>query len=225
MSSVAPQPNKKSAIKGGKKEKVLGTIAGWLIRLLSLTLRIEFRNDEYFQKINGAVILVFWHGHIIPAIAAWFRKCPRPHGLSALTSASRDGAIIEHTLRVYGISAVRGSTSRRGTTALRELKKTLDSGSDICITPDGPRGPARVLQGGPLKLSQLTGCALLPLRVVCSSSWKLKTWDSFEIPKPFSKIYLCIDTPLFVPRDFSAEELEALRLNLEKELSQPPVIH
>lgn len=216
--------DRKTAIKGGKKEVILGTLAGWMIHLLGLTLRVEFRHNEHFQKINGPIILTFWHAHIIPAIVSWFRKCPRPHGLSALTSASKDGAIIEHTLRTYGIGAVRGSSSRRATAALIELKKTLDSGRDICITPDGPRGPARILQPGPLKLSQLTGCALLPLRVICTSSWKLTTWDQFEIPKPFSKIYLCIDEPIFVSRNASAEELETLRSNLEKELSQPPAI-
>lgn len=220
-----PPIDPRTAIRGGKKEKVLGTLAGWMIRVLSLTLRIEFRNDAFFQKINGPVILIFWHAHIIPAIAAWFRKCPRPHGLSALTSASKDGAIIEHTLRTYGIGAVRGSSSRRATAALIELKKTLDSGRDICITPDGPRGPAKVLQAGPLKLSQLTGCALLPLRVICTASWKLKTWDQFEIPKPFSKIFLCIDEPIFVPRGATTEDLETLRLSLEKELSQQPDIY
>lgn len=211
--------SQKTTIKGGKKEKILGTIAGYLIHLLSYTLRVEFRNTEHFAKINGPIILIFWHGQIIPAIAAWFRKCPRPHALAALTSASKDGAIIEHTLRTYGISAVRGSSSRRATAALIELKKTLDSGMDICITPDGPRGPSRSLQAGPLKLAQLTGCALLPLRVVCTSSWKLKTWDNFEIPKPFSKIFLCIDDPRFIPRHITSEELEIMRSTMEKELS------
>lgn len=223
--SPPPSIERKTTIKGGKKELILGTFAGWMIHLLSFTLRVELRNTEHFQKIKGPIILIFWHAHIIPAIVAWFRKCPRPHGLSALTSASKDGAIIEHTLRTYGVGAVRGSSSRRATAALIELKKTLDSGRDISITPDGPRGPAKVLQAGPLKLSQLTGCALLPLRVTCTSSWKLKTWDRFEIPKPFSKIYLCIDEPIYIARHASAEELEALRLDLEKELSQPPAIH
>lgn len=216
---MPPSTEKKSTIKGGKKEKIIGTLAGYLIKLLSLTLRIRFQNTSHFDALEGPVILVFWHGQIIPATAAWIEKCPRPQRLVALTSASKDGAIIEHTMKTYRVDSVRGSSSRRGTAALIELKKTLDAGRDICITPDGPRGPAKVLQAGPLKLSQLTGAPVLPLRITCSSSWKLKTWDSFEIPKPFSTMYLCIDAPIYVPRKIEDEELELLRCEIEKNLS------
>ena len=221
MSTEASQPNSPPSIRGGTKQKILGTLAGWLIRLLSLTLRIEFKNLENL-KTTSPLIVVFWHAHIIATIAAWFRKPPRPKGLCALTSASKDGAIIEHALRVNGIDAVRGSSSRRATAALIELKKTLTAGRDICITPDGPRGPARILQHGPLKLSQLTGCAFLPVRIHYSSAWKLNTWDQFQIPKPFSKVTIILDTPQVVPRDATPEALESLRLTLEKELSQTP---
>jgi len=223
--SSTPSPARATQIKGGSKEKILGTLAGWMIRILGLTLRVKFQHTQSFEKIDGPIILIFWHGQIIPAIVAWTRKCPRPHGLSALTSASKDGAIIEHTLRTFGLGAVRGSSSRRATAALLELKKTLDAGNDISITPDGPRGPARTLQAGPLKLSQLTGSALVSLRVTCSASWKLKTWDRFEIPKPFSCIHLSIDEPLHIPRKISDEDFEQMRLTIENDLSQPAPIH
>jgi lysophospholipid acyltransferase (LPLAT)-like uncharacterized protein len=220
-----PSPPRKSRIKGGTKEKILGTLAGWMLHALSSTLRVQYRINTSSEKIDGPIIVIFWHGQIIPAIAAWFRKCPRARSLSALTSASRDGAIIEHTLRTYGISAVRGSSSRRATAALLELKKTLEAGHDICITPDGPRGPSRILQAGPLKLAQLTGHPLVSVRVTCSSSWRLKTWDRFEIPKPFSCIHLSVDEPICIPRHISDEDFENLRLSLEKELSQPTPFH
>lgn len=221
----SPSPHSQiHAIKGGSKEKILGTLAGWLIHALACTLRVKCENKALFETVNGAVILIFWHGQIIPAIAAWFRIRPRRCALTALTSASKDGAIIEHTLRTYGVNAVRGSSSRRATTALLELKKTLASGSDICITPDGPRGPRRVLQPGPLKLSQLTGCPLIQLRVTCSSSWKLKSWDQFEIPKPFSCIHFSIAPPIAIPRKVDEAEWENMRLQLEKELSQPVIL-
>jgi len=215
------QPPQRHALKGGSKEKILGTLAGWLIHALACTLRVKWENRAAFETINGSVIVIFWHGQIIPAIAAWFRVRPRTNSLTALTSASKDGAIIEHTLRTYGVNAVRGSSSRRATTALLELKKTLASGSDICITPDGPRGPRRLLQAGPLKLSQLTGCPLLGVRVTCSSSWKLKSWDQFEIPKPFSCIHLAIDEAVHVPRKIDEADWENMRLQLEKDLSHP----
>lgn len=211
--------DKKTAIKGGRKEKVIGWLAGYLIKALALTYRIRFDDRKHLNSLNSPVILVFWHGQIIPATAAWTSKCHRPQSLVALTSASKDGAIIEHTMKTFGVDAVRGSTSRRGVAALMQLKKAIESLHDICITPDGPRGPARVLQPGPLKLAQLTGIPLLPLRVSCSSSWKLKTWDSFEIPKPFSTLHLSIDAPVFIPRRAEEAELEVLRTEVENILS------
>jgi lysophospholipid acyltransferase (LPLAT)-like uncharacterized protein len=217
--AVAKSAQKKSAIKGGTKEKIIGNLVGYIIQLLSRTLRIRFERPESFEALDSSVILVFWHGQIIPATAAWIHCCPRPMPLVALTSASKDGAIIEHTMSTFNVQSVRGSSSRRGTAALIELKKTLDAGNDICITPDGPRGPHRILQLGPLKLAQLTGVPILPLRVHCSSSWKLKTWDSFEIPKPFSTLYLSIDAPHFIPRKCSEEEMETLRCQIEGNLS------
>jgi lysophospholipid acyltransferase (LPLAT)-like uncharacterized protein len=217
--AVAKSAQKKSAIKGGTKEKIIGNLVGYIIQLLSRTLRIRFERPESFDALDSSVILVFWHGQIIPATAAWIHCCPRPMPLVALTSASKDGAIIEHTMSTFNVQSVRGSSSRRGTAALIELKKTLDAGNDICITPDGPRGPHRILQLGPLKLAQLTGVPILPLRVHCSSSWKLKTWDSFEIPKPFSTLYLSIDAPHFIPRKCSEEEMETLRCQIEGNLS------
>ncbi len=212
---------KNNSIKGGTKEKILGTLAGWLIHTLGCTLRVKWHQAASIENRDDTLILMFWHGQIMPVIIAWFRKRPRRHGLTALTSASKDGAIIEHTLRTYGVKAVRGSSSRRATAALLELKKTLESGTDICITPDGPRGPFRQLQAGPLKLSQLTGSALLRIRVTCSASWKLKTWDGFEIPKPFSCIHLAIDEPVAIPRRIDEQEFENIRLELEKDLSHP----
>ncbi len=220
MNSCSPIPQS-NAIRGGTKEKILGTLAGWLIHALGCTLRVKWLHAASFENRDEPLILIFWHGQIMPAIIAWFRKNPRTRGLTALTSASKDGAIIEHTLRTYGVRAVRGSSSRRATSALLELKKTLESDTDICITPDGPRGPNRTLQAGPLKLSQLTGSQLLKIRVTCSASWKLKTWDSFEIPKPFSCIYLAVDEAVAIPRKIDAQEFENIRLQIEKDLSQP----
>jgi lysophospholipid acyltransferase (LPLAT)-like uncharacterized protein len=209
------------AIRGGIKQKIIGTLAGMLIRCLSWTLRIQLHGTSSLTKLEAPIIVVFWHANIIATIATWAKGKPRPQSLAALTSASKDGAIIEYALRANGISAIRGSSSRRATAALMELKKTLESGQDICITPDGPRGPARELQAGPLKLAQLTSHAIIAVRVTCQNSWKLNTWDRFEIPKPFSTIHLFFDSALSIPRELTPEEFEQYRIQLEKSLSQP----
>jgi lysophospholipid acyltransferase (LPLAT)-like uncharacterized protein len=217
--------DKKNAVKGGTKEKIIGSIAGWLMQIAALTMRVRFQNREHYEALNGAVILCFWHGQIIPATIAWLCKCPRHHPLVALTSASRDGAMIEYVMKTHGVESVRGSSSRRGLSALIELKKAINQGKDICITPDGPRGPAKELQPGLLKIAQLTGAPLLPLRIICSSSWKLKTWDGFEIPKPFATLHLVIDRPIFIPRTTTDDEWSSLIVTVTNKLSEIDPIH
>lgn len=220
MSEERQKPAR-SEIRGGRKQKILGTVAGWLIRLLGWTLRVELRTAVPIKGRTEPVIWLFWHGQIMPAIAAWSRTemCDMP--LKALTSASRDGAVIEHALGVFGVGVARGSSSRRAASAMIELKKTLEQGCDICITPDGPRGPRQKMQMGAIKLGQLTGSAVVSARVECFSSWKLNTWDQFEIPKPFSRVIMHLGEPQKIPRELDDVQAEGIRHALEKELSQP----
>jgi lysophospholipid acyltransferase (LPLAT)-like uncharacterized protein len=207
-------------IRGGKKQKILGSLAGWLIRLLGATLRVEMRSMVDWKLRPDATIWLFWHGQIMPAIAGWARTEMIKRPLKALTSASRDGALIEHALGVYGIGVARGSSSRRAAGAMIELKRTLENGCDICITPDGPRGPRQKMQMGAIKLGQLTGAHIVTLRVECSASWKLKTWDQFEIPWPFSRVIIHLSAPHQIPRELNEAQSESIRHAIEKELSQ-----
>lgn len=204
---------------GGRKERFLGSLTGWLIHLLRMTLRVEYRKTIEISEHPEPIILLFWHGQIIPAIVAWTKLGLRDSPLKALTSASRDGAMIEFALATFGIGVVRGSSSRRGAHAFMELKRAMDSGNDICITPDGPRGPRQSMQLGGIKLAQLTGSGIIAVRVSCQSSWRLKTWDRFEIPKPFSRVVISLSQPRRIPRDLDEAKIAEWREELEKELS------
>jgi lysophospholipid acyltransferase (LPLAT)-like uncharacterized protein len=72
-------------------------------------------------------------------------------------------------------------------------------GSDVCLTPDGPRGPRYRIQPGFIKLAQATGAPIIPIHVRFSSAWRLKTWDRFVIPKPFSKVEVVFARAITVP--------------------------
>lgn len=172
-----------------KKEPVIAWIGAWLMRLLGATLHIENRDlAGYFgRKSPEPVIGIFWHNRIFATPLCFLRyKTLRP--LTVLTSASRDGGLLAVFVKRFGISAVRGSSSRRGATALRELAAELQRGSDVVITPDGPRGPRYVLGPGAILLSQITGAPIMPVHVEYSNYWELKSWDRFRIPKPFSRV-------------------------------------
>jgi lysophospholipid acyltransferase (LPLAT)-like uncharacterized protein len=102
--------------------------------------------------------------------------------------------------------------------ALVALRKALREGVDICLTPDGPRGPRYVLQPGAVKLAEAGGAAMIPIHVEFSSAWKLKSWDRFHVPKPFSKVRVIFDEALAVQGKLSEDEFEEWRLRIESVL-------
>ena len=133
--------------------------------------------------------------------------------MSVLTSPSKDGDILAGVMANLGMGSVRGSSSRRGSTAIRELASLLESGIDLAITPDGPRGPKYSLGPGAVFLAQKTGIPIMPLHARYHSAIRLKTWDNFAIPLPFSRVDITMDPYLTI--DPEATDLESERLRLE----------
>jgi lysophospholipid acyltransferase (LPLAT)-like uncharacterized protein len=141
--------------------------------------------------------------------------------VSVLTSPSKDGDILAGVMANLGMGSVRGSSSRRGSTAIRELSSLLEAGVDLAITPDGPRGPKYALGPGAVFLAQKTGVPIIPLHARYHWAIRLKTWDSFAIPLPFSRVDIVMDPYLTV--DPEATDLEAERLRLETLLKEEAI--
>ena len=206
------------------KQQLLASFAAGLARLVFSTIRLRVNDRSGFltNPPDGPRILVFWHNRI-PAIAVGFlRHYPGRHasrkGVTVLTSPSKDGDILAGVMANLGMGSVRGSSSRRGSTAIRELAALLESGIDLAITPDGPRGPKYSLGLGAVFLSQKTGVPIMPLHARYHRAIRLKTWDNFAIPLPFSRIDITMDPYLTV--DPEATDLEAERLRLESLLKE-----
>jgi lysophospholipid acyltransferase (LPLAT)-like uncharacterized protein len=209
------------------KEKLLAALAAGLARLVFATIRLRVTDRSGFlaNPPDGPRILVFWHNRI-PAIAVGFlRHYPRDHpsrrGETVLTSPSKDGDILSGVMAHLGMGSVRGSSSRRGSTAIRELTALLESGVDLAITPDGPRGPKYSLGPGAVFLSQKTGIPIMPLHARYHRAIRLKTWDRFAIPLPFSRIDITIGSCIGV--DPEADDLESERLRLENLLKDQAI--
>jgi len=186
----------------------------FLLRALALTLR--FRIDDRCGITRGVMrpfIGAFWHNRMLVIPVAYQRYCRGRRG-HCLTSPSKDGAIIAGVMARFGIGSVRGSSSRRGTTALRELTALIEAGEDVAITPDGPRGPKYQISPGIVKLAQLTGTSVMPIHVGYSRYWEIKSWDAFRIPKPFAQVTVVFG-PLYEVNptaDGPAFEIERARL-------------
>lgn len=198
------------------KVRAGGFCLGQLMRIVGRTLRVELRG-EMEERQQKQSIHVLWHNRIFPGPVLWRQLYPE-RSCHVLTSASKDGVLIEEAMKVFRIGAVRGSTSRRGKAALLELVRLSKRGGDLVVTPDGPRGPRYHLQGGVVKLAQMTGLPVVPMRILLTEFWTLKTWDHFRIPKPFSKVVFDLGEVMEVPRKMSGEEFEDRRQELERRM-------
>jgi lysophospholipid acyltransferase (LPLAT)-like uncharacterized protein len=214
---------KGTEIRSDRKSAILGTLAGWAMKLLAATLRFDIRDR---CGIGGSattmppVIYALWHNRFFCVPPAWNRICYGHRKTVALTSASHDGDMVARAMAVFGLGSVRGSSSRRGVAALVGLKRALQEGLDICVTPDGPRGPRYIVQPGVIKLAESTGAPIVPIHVRFSSAWRLKTWDRFVIPKPFSRVEVVFDQAVTLPRGMDDQQFESERLTLENILTE-----
>jgi len=158
---------------------------------------------ERQRRGDPAVILSLWHGQMLPILCAH-----RGEPCTVLVSEHRDGEIIARILAAFGFSAARGSSSRGGSRALLQLVQLVSAGNDIAITPDGPRGPRQKMAPGVLLIAQRTGSPIVPLVAHADRVWRVRSWDAFEIPKPFARVSVLYDEPIHVKAASAREAAE-----------------
>jgi lysophospholipid acyltransferase (LPLAT)-like uncharacterized protein len=188
-----------------------------LLKTLGWTWRWKVSGAEHDRAIvarGHQPILAFWHGRIPPATLYFQRR-----GMVVITSENYDGEWIARIIHKFGYGTARGSTSRGGPRALRQLVRDIKSNS-VAFTVDGPRGPAEVAQPGAVWLSKVTGNPLMPFHAEAASHWTMKSWDRTQIPKPFATVAAVIGEPLYVPRDADDAELEQWRQRLQQSLAE-----
>jgi len=211
------------------KPKWYQRAAAWLIfaviRTVSLTLRYRWNGpmDIFEGKQLGQSIYAVWHNRLALCMIAYWgyaKKRTETPGMAAMVSASKDGGFLTGILECFGVQPVRGSSSRRGAQALLELTTWAEKGYDLAITPDGPRGPKYIVQDGVMSLAQLTGLPIVPFSYHLGWKIRVKSWDQFQIPLPFSRCEMNFERPISVPREATDAEREVLRLRLEETLKR-----
>lgn len=200
-------------------------VRGALTWLVSLAIRAVFVTSRKRMRYAAAslpyitggkpVIVCFWHGRML--FMPLFKG--RGRRVAALISRHGDGGVIASILGWFGVAAVRGSTSRGGDAALREMTSLANSGAVIAITPDGPRGPHQVAAPGPIWLAARTGLPIIPLSATSSRRRHAKSWDAFTLPLPFGRIICEAGEPMHIPADSNRETIERYRTELERRLS------
>jgi lysophospholipid acyltransferase (LPLAT)-like uncharacterized protein len=205
------------------QQRLAATAIYFSIRALAATIR--FRLDDPSDFFNGApkekIIFAIWHNRL--ALSAilyrkYILKFAPERRMAGMVSASRDGGLLAQLLELFGIEPVRGSSSRRGPQALREMISFGERGYDLAITPDGPRGPCYAVHEGVISTAQLTGLPIVPASYHLNWKIRLKSWDHFQIPLPFARCEIVVGKILRVPRDISDAEREKFRQELETEM-------
>lgn len=192
--------------------------AAWLIRAIRLTVRARAHGRETIERFareNQRYIHVFWHAHLLLMVYSYVG--PR---LVFMISRHRDGEMIARTVERFGYAPMRGSTTRGGAMALRGMLREIERGSDIGFTPDGPRGPSRVVQPGCIAAAQMSGLPIVPVALGASRAWRLDTWDRFVVPKPGARVLFAYGEPMHFARDEAIDagcrRLEAAMSALER---------
>ena len=195
--------------------RVLSAIAPWagaaMVRVVGVTWRVTIvgvEDVEAMWRKRRAVIYIVWHGRIL--ILPWlYGRLRRRRGVRAplvLVSRSRDGELGTRYVGYFGLSVVRGSSSRGGGAALRGLVTAIRNGVDVAIVPDGPRGPREQLGGGVVALAALTGAPVVPLAIGAEPARRLSSWDRFLVPCPFARCVLAFGRPRAVDRDADRDQ-------------------
>lgn len=175
---------------------VVGVLAGVVARVWLATLRIRWSvHPDLVRHHDKPWVLAHWHGQILPLLAYRRRK-----STIALVSRSADGDAMVRALRFFDLIVVRGSSSRGGREGLARVVEGMLGGLDSVIAVDGPRGPRHRPKPGAIVAAARAGGVVAPFAAWCGRCWRLRSWDQFELPLPFSRVGIVIGAPLLPSR-------------------------
>lgn len=202
------------------RERIAARLIAVLLQLWNRTLRFEMDEDVVTRiRAQEQILCVVWHNRLLSAARAYRHLRPRGK-VCVLVSASRDGAWLTSILKSLGIATARGSSSRRGAIGIKGLLRAAREGWDLGITPDGPRGPRYSFAEGASVLPEIAPMAVVLGVPQIDTGWRLRSWDRFRLPLPFSRIrvHLSVLTPeeaVALPREERARAWREIMLALD----------
>jgi lysophospholipid acyltransferase (LPLAT)-like uncharacterized protein len=190
------------------------TVRAWMSTMEPRVAYYDPSVDPAKREFAGPMIYLFWHEYLL--IPLHFRgHC----NLAMLLSQHRDGEMLSRAAYHLGFDVVRGSTTRGGVAALREMTRRARR-LNLAITPDGPRGPRRVLAPGAVYLSSKLQMPLVAMGLACNRPWRMRSWDRFVVPRPFSRIRSIVGPPMQIPPDLDRDGVEHYRTEVQNMLNR-----
>jgi lysophospholipid acyltransferase (LPLAT)-like uncharacterized protein len=199
-------------------EHLLTRLAYWVVKLHASTIRVIPEGIEqvldHIAK-GETVIFACWHQRFFTGF--WVPKIFGMHPC-IMISQSRDGDFVSDVVARIGWVPVRGSTSRGGKKALRQMITGVEKYRLGAHIVDGPQGPPHIIKPGLVALASLTGAAISPGYISYEKPWIFNSWDRFMIPKPFSRVLLWAGNFIFVPRELDEKAFEEVRIDIERRM-------
>jgi len=155
------------------------------MRIIWYTTRKKFHTITEID--DRQYVCVTWHGELFMSPQA-YRTIHQKHPASAIISAHFDGGLIAGTLEFLKIRPLRGSTKKGARQVLLQAFKSIKSGEEVLITPDGPRGPRHTMSDGAVGIALKSKLPIFVMNYTAEKYWQLGSWDKFVIPKPFTKV-------------------------------------
>lgn len=208
----------KKVIKSNFVKELLCRLVYLYIKFVLLTSRVKttYQGFNFEKHKNDQYILATWHGRvmIMPIINPF--KLPA----SAIVSDHNDGRLIGKVIEQAGVELIFGSSNRRRLSSLKEILIYIKKGFNFLITPDGPRGPNREINGAIINIASNTGLPIIPAICSAKSAKIFNSWDNFMLPYPFTKIEIVFSKPIHIPKKINTEEKEKYTKLLRDNLNQ-----
>jgi len=188
------------------------------IKTIGKTVKFEidgWENWEAAVSQDRIPIYTFWHDRVFLSTYFWQRRA-----IVVMTSRSFDGEYIARFIQRFGYGAARGSSSRGATGAIVEMARLMRAGCPAAFTIDGPRGPRYVAKMGAVLLAKKTGNPVLPFTIAARTFWEGKSWDRYQVPKPFTRARVFIAPPIDVAGDIDDDGLNRKRDELQRALDE-----
>jgi lysophospholipid acyltransferase (LPLAT)-like uncharacterized protein len=188
-----------------------------LIKMIGRTVKFKvegWENWEAASRDGRLPIYTFWHNRVFLSTYFW-----RQRRIVVMTSRSFDGEYIARFIQRFGYGAARGSSTRGATGAVVEMVRLMRAGCPAAFTIDGPKGPRYVAKMGSVLVAKKTGNPILPFTITAERFWQAKkSWDGFQVPKPYTRARVIIAPPIYVPNDADDLMLQSKRHELQNAL-------
>jgi lysophospholipid acyltransferase (LPLAT)-like uncharacterized protein len=197
--------------------RLVAFFVSWLIRAWVGTLCYQHRSlgsQSYRPGRRERYIYAFWHENLLLLAYHYGRR-----DIQVLISQHADGELIAQACQFLGFGTIRGSRTRGGTEAMRQLVRAGDR-CHLAVVPDGPRGPRRSLPLGPLYLASRTGLPIVAVGIGYERPWRTRSWDRFALPRPWTRACTVTHVPIFVPPDLDKDQLEPYRQKVAEAMRQ-----